>query len=293
LRLQPHEDDKGNHLAVTRGPKGGRPREINYADFGDDGFKQALEDVKKVLSPGEHAAWKGRVRDLKQARERFYYVLRQLGLTKKGLGVTAHGLRCEFANRMYEFLTGEDSPIRGGASTDWSKVLPHRRTLTRALGHNRVSVTSAYLGSWSMMSRVAQERFSASWSVLAPLLPTLRTMAEAYGIENIWWVGSRVNGSNASLGADYEFLLDDAVPAETASKASRAIGPMLEEALKHTVVMRVAAVATIGEKQRWASNALPLYDVEPPRLDGVDDVSWGSSAPKFDASAPTDQRAQP
>ena len=54
-------------------------------------------------------------KSLKQWENRYNYVLRKFGVTKKALGVTSHGLRHESANLMYEKITGEKSSVRGGS----------------------------------------------------------------------------------------------------------------------------------------------------------------------------------
>lgn len=70
-----------------------------------------------------------------------------------GLGQT-HGLRHLYAQDRYRELTGFDCPARGGIFdlTDQQKALDltARQTISNELGHNRLSVTGIYLGSWSM-----------------------------------------------------------------------------------------------------------------------------------------------
>jgi hypothetical protein len=52
--------------------------------------------------------------DLKQNMVRFGYVLRKLGITSKGPGITAHGLRHVVLIEEYIAITGQDPPLRGG-----------------------------------------------------------------------------------------------------------------------------------------------------------------------------------
>lgn len=70
-----------------------------------------------------------------------------------GLGQT-HGLRHLYAQDRYRELTGFDCPAVGGVfnSTDEQKALDlsARQTISNELGHNRLSVTGIYLGSWIM-----------------------------------------------------------------------------------------------------------------------------------------------
>lgn len=70
-----------------------------------------------------------------------------------GLGQT-HGLRHLYAQDRYRELTGFECPAVGGVFdlTDEQKAidLSARQTISNELGHNRLSVTGIYLGSWSM-----------------------------------------------------------------------------------------------------------------------------------------------
>lgn len=69
-----------------------------------------------------------------------------------GLGQT-HGLRHLYAQTRYKELVGFDCPAVGGVFdlTDEQKALDlsARQTISNELGHNRLSVTGIYLGSWS------------------------------------------------------------------------------------------------------------------------------------------------
>lgn len=69
-----------------------------------------------------------------------------------GLGQT-HGLRHLYAQNRYRELVGIDCPAVGGVIdlTEEQKSLDAaaRQTISNELGHNRLSVTGIYLGSWS------------------------------------------------------------------------------------------------------------------------------------------------
>lgn len=70
-----------------------------------------------------------------------------------GLGQT-HGLRHLYAQNRYRELTGFDCPAVGGifdlSEQQKAADLSARQTISNELGHNRLSVTGIYLGSWSM-----------------------------------------------------------------------------------------------------------------------------------------------
>ena len=48
-----------------------------------------------------------------QAQPRFYYVVRKFGISKKDLGVVAHGLRHQKVNDVFDDEAGGPSPVRG------------------------------------------------------------------------------------------------------------------------------------------------------------------------------------
>ena len=49
---------------------------------------------------------------------RYFVVMRAAGITRKGLGITSHGLRKEIANKTYFDLPGVKSPVQGGPPID-------------------------------------------------------------------------------------------------------------------------------------------------------------------------------
>lgn len=128
-------------LRVQYGTKGGRPRDVPL----ETPEQVALIDRLLATVPkGGFVAKPGRT--ALQNRNRFYNTLRLFGITKAELGVTAHGLRHQHANDRYQELTGEPSPVRGGASKAPNKHAA-RLAIAHELGHGRLQVSSAYLGS--------------------------------------------------------------------------------------------------------------------------------------------------
>lgn len=69
-----------------------------------------------------------------------------------GLGQT-HGLRHLYAQNRYKELTGFGCPAVGGirelSKVEKERDLSARQQISNELGHNRLSVTGIYLGSWS------------------------------------------------------------------------------------------------------------------------------------------------
>lgn len=73
----------------------------------------------------------------------------KLGLTKEGLGVTAHGLRHQYAQNRYVKLVGVITPIQGGdpALIDRDTHIHACYDVMQHLGHSRVDVAASYYGS--------------------------------------------------------------------------------------------------------------------------------------------------
>lgn len=145
--FRPHicYDAEKSVIQVYQGTKGGRFRVIPVRT---DMQRQVLENCRKLAKRhGDHIG--DPERTLEQNLRRFQYVLEQIGATRRQLGVTAHGLRHEYANTRYQELTGEKSPLQGGSA----EVFVHEETKTarlkvaEELGHSRLRVTTAYYGS--------------------------------------------------------------------------------------------------------------------------------------------------
>ena len=73
-------------------------------------------------------------------------ILRRFGITRGELGVTAHGLRHQYANDRYAMLTGAPAPVRGGPAIDPAADDAARLAVAQELGHARKEIASAYLG---------------------------------------------------------------------------------------------------------------------------------------------------
>ena len=142
LMFRPWVADLGQVVDVSRGTKGGRQRMVKITVPRQ---RTALDDAKAFVS-GMDASIAPDALTLKQARNRFYAVLRKVGVTKQN-GMTAHGLRHEFANAYFEALANYPSPVRGGpAPVDKSIEHYARLETAEALGHSRENITTHYLG---------------------------------------------------------------------------------------------------------------------------------------------------
>ncbi|SFV16788.1 integrase domain-containing protein [Pseudoduganella namucuonensis] len=132
-------------LRIRRGTKGGR---LRYTAVRSDAQRDALERARRIApQPTDHVGHPGL--SLKQALDRFSNVVRTVGMTRDGLGVTAHGLRHEFANDLYFEIAQVRSPVQGGDPALDPKVrLEAYREVAEQLGHHRPRISTAYLGAY-------------------------------------------------------------------------------------------------------------------------------------------------
>ena len=124
--------------------KGGRAREIPITS---DAQRNALMAALTLAGDGSLIPAE------RSYKEHLGYFERETSAI--GLGQT-HGLRHLYAQNRYRELVGIDCPAVGGVIdlTDEQKALDlsARQTISSELGHNRLSVTGIYLGSWSYKS---------------------------------------------------------------------------------------------------------------------------------------------
>jgi len=146
--LQPIRAMKlGEHrqaIFVEKGTKNGLKR---YVSIDNDEKRAALEFVCQLAKVTDaHIGWEGLT--LKQAVKRMANIMQKFGVTKKGLGVTLHGLRHERLQDIHEEITGEPCAIRGGKleNIDPELELQARHIMTMEAGHARLGITTAYSG---------------------------------------------------------------------------------------------------------------------------------------------------
>lgn len=143
ILLRPVLAYHGGVLRVEEGTKGGRTRIVAVeSDHQRDVLARATllcqESTRgNLVPPGK---------TVQQTKDRIYTVGRKLGVTKKQLGVTPHGLRHQYANDRYESVSGSPTAVRGGLPVDRDLDIAARQVVTNDLGHARLSITSAYVG---------------------------------------------------------------------------------------------------------------------------------------------------
>lgn len=148
LKCRPHAQDFTQFLRIDKGHgKGGRERHVNTLTSAQ---REILATVKAEIPKGEALGWPltrdGKsAANLKQNITRYNNYMRQIGLTKKDLGITGHSLRAQFAENN-ALVHGIIPPSMGGAKGQMSK--DRLRTillrLSENMGHNRPNVMSAY-----------------------------------------------------------------------------------------------------------------------------------------------------
>ncbi len=142
VMCMPHAAEVDGRLEIKRGTKGGRQR---FVPIDTPGKRAALEAARRLVA--DRNANLGRPgRTLEQNLERFRYVMRKFGIIKANLGVTAHGLRHEYANDRYQQFAGVPSPVRGGPPIERDADRTARLRLAEELGHSREAISSAYIG---------------------------------------------------------------------------------------------------------------------------------------------------
>lgn len=142
-------------LRIKRGTKGGR---LRFAAVRSDEQREALEEACKLArGPRGHIGRPGLT--LKQSLDLFSNVVRQVGLTRKELGVTPHGLRHQFAGDLYFDIAHVKAPVRNGEPlVDQAAMRDAYRQVAHQLGHNRPQISNAYLGSPRVRHAPASQR---------------------------------------------------------------------------------------------------------------------------------------
>lgn len=139
-------------LAVTRGTKGGRPREVPVET------KIGILEEAARLSNGLTGSTVPADRTLSQWRDWYYYVLEKHGVTKRGMGITSHGLRHEYLQTLYKETTGMEAPIkRAGERPDPQLHEEAMRRVVEAAGHSRLTKSGAYLSTFAMQDRMQRK----------------------------------------------------------------------------------------------------------------------------------------
>jgi integrase len=131
-----------SHVFNVVGAKGKRPRQLPIET---DEQWAAIHRAQALVAPGQPLGRPGKL--LEANLSWMDHVLAKIGITKKKLGVTGHGLRHQKFNDDHERITGEPSPVRGGKPVDPEVDKAARDYIAEIAGHGRRQIVSAYCGS--------------------------------------------------------------------------------------------------------------------------------------------------
>lgn len=164
--LRPLEAVRDAHtLGVTRGTKGGRPREVPI------GAKISVLEEAARLANEKTGSTVPADRTLKQWRDWYYYVLEKHGVTKAGLGITSHGLRHEYLQTLYETITAVPAPVKAlELRPDPGLHLAALQRVVEDAGHSRRTKANAYLSTFARQDRLKR------------IPPTIEQAQEALGV---------------------------------------------------------------------------------------------------------------
>lgn len=200
LQIVPNAADYGDMLRVMYGTKGGLPRDVPFED--DPAMREWQRDVLERAKLHSAANRKGTLstpgKSLNQNKAHFYYQVRRVGINRADLGVTAHGLRHQYAARRYARLSGIAAPVSRDAPltvTDVQRLADRhaRRLVSRELGHFREDVTKAYIGSLPMLEKVRHQRMK-DWMERTEENPEFQKVMRDAGIRLAWLGGHIAEG---------------------------------------------------------------------------------------------------
>lgn len=224
VMFKPLQAEHDGRLYIREGTKGGRPRSIPIET---DEQRELLEQAKELADKhpkGLVVAKHGL--SLKQALSYHYNLLHRLGVSKRQLGVTTHGLRHGYACKVYKELTGQEAPVLGGAAVEPALDQKVRLEIAERLGHGRASVTSAYLGSHVMLRKMCRENLQRLQSVLEGD-QVLRDLAAKGGFEFFGAVAMAAAGESVqrsgALNLGFRAL---ALDSETQAQADERAAPV-------------------------------------------------------------------
>ncbi|HWL30260.1 MAG TPA: phage integrase N-terminal domain-containing protein [Burkholderiaceae bacterium] len=141
IKFQPSYADRGDHIALKGSwTKGGRERTVPITTTEQ---RDALHAAHRLAGTGS----------LIPANKTYIQQRHVYDGQCKAAGLSSmHGLRHQYAQSRYEALTGWKAPSAGGPSsgglsdTQQTIDVEVRQAISRELGHERLQVTSIYLG---------------------------------------------------------------------------------------------------------------------------------------------------
>jgi integrase len=200
MQIMPRAADYGDMLRVVHGTKGGLPRDVRFDD--DQAIREWQRDVLERAKVYADANRRGILapngKSLAQNMKHFYYQVARVGISKSGLGVTAHGLRHQYAARRYRAIAGHATPVSGDAPQVMTQDvidadLRARRETSFALGHLRIDAANSYVGTLPSMEKKRKQVLFA-WIERTEENQEFQNAMREAGIVEAWLGGSLVNG---------------------------------------------------------------------------------------------------
>ncbi|ABE43497.1 integrase domain-containing protein [Polaromonas sp. JS666] len=216
IQLNPQAADCGTFLRVLHGTKGGLPRDVDFDE--DPAMREWQRDVLERAKLHAQQNRKGTLsiqgKRLDQSKAHFYYQCRKIGITRDQLGVTAHGLRHQYAARRYARLAGMAAPVTRNAPlhvTDEvrSADLAAREQVSRELGHFRPDITQAYTGSLPMMEKGRKQRIR-DWVERTEENPEFQAVMKDAGVVSVWMGGRFAMGLPVEASEKFRLIVQTA-----------------------------------------------------------------------------------
>lgn len=239
LCAQPEKMIRSDSLYIIKGTKGGRPRMVPIET---DKQRAVLAEALELASMNRRGLVAGKTHlTLRQAKNRFYTVMREVGVTRKETGLVAHGLRHGYARDSYKLLAGVESPVRGGPVIDKKKDSAVRQELAFRLGHSRKSIVAAYVPTHRGLTMYRAKNIKRLIEVLDKDR-VLTELVKKAGAKAVYVCGPLAEGNrmekNATvvIGIDAEQPLEMAVQSAVADRVTTLLGCNLTVVTMHASI---------------------------------------------------------
>lgn len=178
-------------IYLDEGTKGGRPR---FVPVETQAQRELLIQAKTMANPVSGLLVANPGYSLRQAIKYHSNLMAKLGITKKQLGITTHGLRHGYACDLYKKITGVDAPVLGGGPVDKELDKKARKEIAERLGHSRTDITSNYIGNYQTMQKTQKKKLG--WLIRALESNTdLRELVQSFEIEGVFLLGEASKGN--------------------------------------------------------------------------------------------------
>jgi len=145
MAMKPRGADQGDYLDVAWGTKGGRDRTVKIRTQ----FQRDVLELAKTYAPTLKSSTTPKTYTIDRWQNRWQTVVsRAAGLNIEN-GCNPHGLRHDYAAKIYELMTGHKPPISGEVSKEEiNKEADQagRQQVAEEMGHSRPQISNSYIG---------------------------------------------------------------------------------------------------------------------------------------------------